>query len=95
MAPTNEEVVLLAAVPTEMEAAVIKSALADEGVRVVYNGETIAGFRAEAPAMVRVLVARSDYDRAQKLIATLSHEGADGEIDWKNVDVGMPEYDDE
>ena len=91
MAPTNEEVVLLTAVPTEMEASVIQSTLAEAGVRVVYNGETIAGFRAEAPAMVRVLVAKGDYDRARDLIATLSHEGADGEIDWATVDVGEPE----
>lgn len=86
--PTNP--VLLTEVPTEADAILLRDALAEHSVRAVYNGAAIAGFRAEAPAMVRVLVAAEDLERAKQLI---TDHGLDSgaEVDWSQVDVGDPE----
>lgn len=79
--------VLLTEVPTEADAILLCNALAEHGVRTVYNGTAIAGFRAEAPAMVRVLVAADELDRANALIAEHGLD-AGSEVDWSQVDVG-------
>lgn len=86
--PTNP--VLLTEVPNEADAILLRDALAEQGVRAVYNGAAIAGFRAEAPAMVRVLVAADDLDQAKRLIADHSLDSGGG-VDWSQVDVGKPE----
>lgn len=82
--------VLLTEVLTEADAILLRDALAEHGVRAVYNGAAIAGFRAEAPAMVRVLVDEADLERARALIA---EHGLDSgaEVDWSQVDVGEAE----
>lgn len=82
--------VLLTEVPTEADAILLRDALAEHGVRTVYNGTMIAGFRAEAPAMVRLLVDESDLERAKGLIA---EHGLDSgaEVDWSQVGVGDEE----
>lgn len=82
--------VLLTEVPTEADAILLRDALAEHGVRTVYNGAAIAGFRAEAPAMVRLLVASDELEQAKALIA---EHGLDSgtEVDWSQVDVGKPE----
>lgn len=83
--PTNP--VLLTEVLTEANAILLRDALAEHDLRVVYDGTAIAGFRAEAPAMVRVLVAQEDLERAQQLIADHGLDSG-GEVDWSQVDVG-------
>lgn len=85
--------VLLTEVPNEAQAILLRDALAEHGVRVAYNGAAIAGFRAEAPAMVRVLVGEADLERAKALIAEHGLDGGevDGQVDWSQVDVGEPE----
>lgn len=72
--------------PTEADAVLICDALAEHGVRAVYNGAMVAGFRAEAPGMVRVLVRADELDLAKRLLA---EEGIDSaSVDWSQVDVG-------
>lgn len=88
MSESNDPV-LLTEVPTEADAVLLRDALAEHGVRAVYNGAAIAGFRAEVPAMVRVLVAEEDLDRAKGLLAEHGLDG--GEVDWSQVDVGEAE----
>lgn len=87
---SSESPVLLTEVLTEHDAILLRDALAEQGIRAVYNGAAIAGFRAETPAMVRVLVSESDLARATELMAELKL-GAPAEIDWSQVDVGRPE----
>lgn len=89
MSESNDPV-LLTEVPTEADAILLRDALAEHGVKVAYNGAAIAGFRAEAPAMVRLLVAADELERARALIAEHGLESG-GEVDWEQVDVGDPE----
>ncbi len=89
MSDSNDPV-LLTEVPTEADAILLRDALAEHGVRVAYNGAAIAGFRAEAPAMVRLLVAEEDYERARVLMAEHGLEEGDT-VDWTRVDVGDAE----
>ncbi|MEO0530845.1 MAG: DUF2007 domain-containing protein [Planctomycetota bacterium] len=86
--PTNPT--LLTEVLTEADAILLRDALAEHGIRAVYNGAAIAGFRAEAPAMVRVLVASDDLERARQLLKDKQLATA-GDIDWSQIDVGEPE----
>ncbi len=93
MSENTEHLVLLTSVPTEMQASIITASLDELGVRSIANGGFTAGFIAEAPGWVRILVAEEDLERAKELLETVSHEGFDGAIDWSQVDVGEPEDD--
>ncbi|MEQ8848291.1 hypothetical protein [Botrimarina sp.] len=86
----SSDPVVLTEVPTEADAILLRDALAEHGVRAEYDGATIAGFRAEAPAMVRVLVAESDRDLARRLMQDHRLD-TPGQVDWSQVDVGEPE----
>ncbi|MGI9429231.1 MAG: hypothetical protein ACR2NM_11280 [Bythopirellula sp.] len=55
----------LVSVPNDLEAAMIVSTLAAHGVDATTSGEFTAGFRAEAPGDVKVLVRRSDLEQAR------------------------------
>ena len=74
---------------TAGDAILICDALAQHGVRAVYNGDMVAGFRAEAPGMVRVLVRADELDLAKRLLAEDGIENAS--VDWSQVDVGDAE----
>jgi hypothetical protein len=84
-----ERIARLTSTPREMEAGLIVAALAEHGIKATMTGEATAGFRAEAPGRVQVLVAEGDLPRAQGVLDDLQHEGE--EIDWARVDVGEPE----
>ena len=62
----------LISVPNDLEAAMIVSKLAAHGVDATTSGEFTAGFRAEAPGEVRVLVRRSDLEQARNVLDRLS-----------------------
>jgi hypothetical protein len=81
--------VKLAETLTAGDAILICDALAEHGVRAVYNGDMVAGFRAEAPGMVRVLVRADEFDLAKRLLAAEEIESAS--VDWSQVDVGDAE----
>lgn len=86
----RDHLVLLTSRPTETEAAILVAALQESGLHAVATGSFTAGFVAEAPGWVRVLVAEDDLPRAKEILA--EHEAsADEEIDWSQVDVGEPE----
>jgi hypothetical protein len=72
-----------------MEAALIVAALERGGIRATTTGEATAGFRAEAPGSVQVLVAERDLPRAYAVLGEMRQ--AVDEIDWVQVDVGEPE----
>jgi hypothetical protein len=89
MTDRPEHVVVLTSTPLEMQAGIIVAALAENGVRATMSGQTTAGFRAEAPGWVQVLVAEEDLARARAVLDELSRESHD--IDWSQIDVGEPE----
>jgi hypothetical protein len=73
-----------------MEAGVIVAALEENGIKATLTGETTAGFRAEAPGWVQVLVAEEDLPRAH-VILDEARQQRGNDVDWSTVDVGEPE----
>jgi hypothetical protein len=89
MALRSESLVLLDSTPTEIEAGVIVAALEHEGIQATMTGTQTAGFRAEAPGWVKILVAVNDLPRAKTVLDQLREKY--DHIDWSQVDVGEPE----
>ncbi len=85
----DEHVALLTSTPTEMEAGIIVGALEARGIKATMTGTYTAGFRAEAPGWVQVLVAEDDLPAAHEVLAEVKR--GDDTIDWSQVDVGEPE----
>jgi hypothetical protein len=89
MATDNDNLARLTSVRNEMEAGIVVSALDEEGIKATMSGVYTAGFRAEAPGWVEVLVAEDDLSRAQAILQRVHDDHTD--VDWSNVDVGEPE----
>jgi len=84
---TNPEV--LVRVTTEVEAALIVAALAEQGIKADAVSGAIAGFRAEVPADVAVVVQAEHLEEAKRALGEIREQLS--EVDWSNVDVGTPE----
>jgi hypothetical protein len=84
-----EHIAVLTSAPLEMQAGIIVGALQENGIKATMSGQTTAGFRAEAPGWVQVLVAEDDLPRARAVLEELRRESKD--IDWSQIDVGEPE----
>ncbi len=67
--PQRPEVLL--AVATDVEAAVIVTALTAHGIRAMAVGGQLAGFRAEAPAQVQIVVRHADLESARAILAEI------------------------
>ena len=89
MSHDPDEAVVLALVPSELEALLIVDALTERGVPAEATGALTAGFRAEAPGQVGVLVHRSDLEKAGQILEEVRQERS--EIDWSTVDLGIAE----
>jgi pheromone shutdown protein TraB len=89
VADDSNEPVLLTSALNEAEAGIIVGALAEEGIKAAMSGVYTAGFRAEAPGWVKVLVAERDLARAKQILAGARRD--QDNIDWSRVDVGPPE----
>jgi pheromone shutdown protein TraB len=85
----DEKLKTLTTVTTEFEATAIISALEAENIRAQAVGGYTAGFRAESPGGVSVIVAEQDLERAKSILAELRRHGAG--VDWSQVDVDAPE----
>ena len=85
----NEKLKKLTTVWSEYEAAAIVSALEAEGIRAEPVGGYTAGFRAESPSGVSILVMEDDLERAKQTLSDLRKNGAG--VDWDKVDVNRPE----
>lgn len=79
---------VVTSVTSESEAAMIVTALAEQGIESIASGGYTAGFRAEAPGEVQVIVRQRDLQRAREVLAVFETENA--AIDWSQVDVGEP-----
>lgn len=86
--PNNPEI--LTSVTSDIEAAAIVAALAAQGIEASTTGGFTAGFRAEAPGVINVIVRQRDLVGALQIFNHLKE--ADG-LDWSQVDVGDPEKD--
>jgi len=62
----------LVAVSSDLEAAMIVSALAAHDLDATTSGEYTSGFRAEAPGLVEVLVRRCDLSKAREVLSQLT-----------------------
>ncbi len=85
--PNNPEV--LTSVRTDVEASAIVAALASRGIEASTTGVYTAGFRAEAPGNVNVIVKYGDLDRARHALTEIEHDQPN--VNWSQVDVGEPE----
>lgn len=70
----DEKLVTVAQRSSEVAASILVSVLQDEGIRAIATGGFTAGFRAEAPGIVRVQTLESDAQRAKQIIAELREE---------------------
>ena len=55
----------------EISASILVSVLQDEGIKAIATGGFTAGFRAEAPGMVKIQTFASDADRAREIISEI------------------------
>lgn len=88
--PNNPEI--LTSVTSDIEAAAIVAALSAQGIEASTTGDFTAGFRAEAPGDINVIVRQQDLVRALQIF---NHLKEAGDLDWSQVDVGDPEKDDD
>ena len=65
---TEDNLNVFISVPSEIEAAAIVGLLSEEGIEAKATGGLTAGFKAEAPGEVKVLVAAADADRAKRVL---------------------------
>ncbi len=76
MTPDPDRPETLLSVANEIEAAVIVGYLDQRGIRAFAAGGYTAGFRAEAPGDVKILVKQADLDRARKALAEIQDRRA-------------------
>lgn len=77
--PNNPEVLL--SVRSDAEAGVIVGVLADHDIEALVIGGSTAGFRAEAPGDVQILVKHANVQQAREALAE-----SQATVDWQNVD---------
>lgn len=75
----EHQLVTVAERTSESAASILVAVLEDEGIRAVATGGFTAGFRAEAPGVVRVQTLERDAERAAKIIGELARVDDDAE----------------
>ena len=83
------KLVTLAFFPGEVEATLLAGELKNLGIAAEASGGLTAGFRAEAPGSVKVLVYEKDLAEAKQIMAEYFESRQ--AIDWDEVDVGEME----
>lgn len=71
MSTDPQSPVVVAEAADELQANVILGALEAAGIHAKMVGEFTAGFRAEAPGMVQILVRQEDAEKAKSLLESL------------------------
>ncbi len=87
--PTADKLVTLAFFDREIEATMLADELQNHGIAAQAAGTLTAGFRAEAPGSVKVLVHERDLQRAEQIMK--ESIASRGDIDWDQIDVGEME----
>ncbi|MBO6513823.1 MAG: DUF2007 domain-containing protein [Phycisphaerales bacterium] len=70
MSSKHQEPVVIGRYPTEFEASLIRNLLVEEGIPSQVVGGMTAGFRAETPGMVEVLVPGDRAEEARLILET-------------------------
>ena len=86
MASDHDKLVTLAFLAGEIEATLLATELKNQGIAAEASGTLTAGFRAEAPGSVKVLVYENDLDQAKQIMD--DYLASKKQIDWDQVDVG-------
>jgi hypothetical protein len=81
--------VVLCEFENEFQATALLAELQASGIEASTTGGFTAGFRAESPGLVQVVVRQVDAELAKEVFANLGQSKS--EIDWSKVDVGEPE----
>lgn len=89
MTDQQPELVTLTNVANEAEAKSLIGLFEEEGISVFMNGGDDLSLFGEDLGDVMLIVKKSDYDQAAKLLEEIEAENT--EIDWSQVDVGEPE----
>ena len=89
MTDERPELVTLTKVPNEAEAKSLIGLFEEEGIAVFINGGEDLSLFGEDIGDIQLIVKKSDYDQASKLLEEIEEENS--EIDWSQVDVGEPE----
>jgi len=89
MHPDLKSPQILCRCANEFESGVIIAALAEKGIPARAVGGFTAGFIAEAPGDVSVVVSQGNLIAAQK--ALHDFRASELEVDWSKVDVGEPD----
>ena len=83
------ELVTLTNVANEAEAKSLIGLFEEEGISVFMNGGEDLSLFGDDIGDIMLIVKKSDYDQAAKLLEEIEAENT--EIDWSQVDVGEPE----
>ena len=70
----------------QLEASLVVAELRSSGIRTSAVGGYTAAFQAEAPGVVRIVVAREQRQRAQDVLAQF--QSKEVSFDWSRIDVG-------
>jgi hypothetical protein len=89
MSNSTSSITRLVSVTNELEASAIVAALAAHGIKARHEGGYTAGFLAEAPGEIQVLVLEEDLARATEVVEAAGEHAA--VVDWSAVDCGSPE----
>lgn len=77
MSTDHNEPVTIGRFPTEFEAVLVKNMLSEAGIPVQVVGAMTAGFRAETPGVVKVMVPGSFEEQALKLVIEYTDQAED------------------
>ena len=83
MAPSPEARLVAIAHPRDdIEAQLITNLLAEAGIEAMVTGGSLAGFRAEAPANVCVVVRAADAEAARETYTKLIQAASEENVSW-------------
>jgi hypothetical protein len=85
----NDDLATLTTLSGEIQATLLADELKRQGIPAEPSGVMTAGFRAEAPGSVKVLVRESDLAEARRMMD--DYFSSQKQIDWDQVDVGERE----
>lgn len=87
----QDKLVTLAFLAGEIEATLLADELKSQGIPAEASGTLTAGFRAEAPGSVKVLVHENNLAAAKQVMD--DYHASKQAIDWDQVDVGEADPD--
>ena len=79
-AQPGTRLVTIAHVRDDIEGALVRNLLADAGIEAMVAGASLAGFRAEAPADVSVVVRDADAQAAREALAAVRPEIVENDV---------------